>query len=163
MSKFDLIYEKALLSLKEQEGRPTSTFYDNILNMVNVLSKHDYLNTKTEQEIKSKAADVFNQEDSVKIIDLTAKPGLPAIRLDLSQEDEDAESFSVSVIDVEDPTKQKEFKTNTHLETIFDDVLSEIKMRSIQGAKPEAAVDELPPTEGAEAQPGAGQSALPAV
>ena len=163
MSKFDLIYEKALLSLREQEVRSTSTFYDNILKMVDVLSKHDYVTARTEEEIKSKAADVFKQEDNVKIIDLTSKPGLPAIRLSLSQENEDTDSFCVSVIDVEDPTNQSEFKTNTHLETIFDDVLSEIKMKSIKGAKPEAAVDKLPPTEGAEAQPGAQESELPTV
>ena len=54
----------------------------------------------------------------------------------------------------------EEFK-NSMLETIFNDVLEYIKTTSLQGIQPEAAVDELPPAEGANAQPGAEQSALP--
>ena len=64
------------------------------------------------------------------------------------------------VIDLQDPAKQKTFE-NSMLETIFDEVVDYIKMTALQGAQPEAAVDQLPPSEGANAQPGGETSALP--
>lgn len=157
MSKFDLIFEKALASLHEREYID-SEFVDNIRLLVKVLKDNDYLDqSKREEDI---VREVMNQQDRVKELRLdTQDKSLPAMKLKLKQES-DSESFSVTVIDLQDPSKQKEF-TNSMLETIFDDVIMYIKTVSLEGAKPEAAVDQLPPAEGGNAQPGGGETALP--
>ena len=50
------------------------------------------------------------------------------------------------------------------LETIFDDVIEYVKQLTIQGLNTaNQAVSEMPPAEGANAQPGSGESALPGV
>lgn len=159
MSKFDLIYEKALLSLSEREY-VNSTFVDNVRLLVKSLKDNDYINPSKDVE---KVVDyIMSQPTNVKEVSLdTQEQSLPPMKLRLKQES-DSESFSITVIDLKDPAKQKEF-TNSMLETIFDDVLTYIKTTALEGAQPEAAVDQLPPTEGAEAQPGAGESALPTV
>ena len=157
MSKFDLIFEKALASLNEREY-VDSEFIDNVRLLIKVLKDNDYLDqSRREEEI---VGEVMRQQDHVKELRLdTQDKSLPAMKLKLKQES-DSESFSVTVIDLQDPTKQKEF-ANSMLETIFDDVIMYIKTVSLEGAKPEAAVDELPPAEGGNAQPGGGESALP--
>ena len=157
MSKFDLIFEKALASLYEREY-VDSEFIDNVRLLIKVLKDNDYLDqTRREEEI---VREVMRQQNHVKELRLdTQDKSLPAMKLKLKQES-DSESFSVTVIDLQDPTKQKEF-ANSMLETIFDDVIMYIKTTSLEGAKPEAAVDELPPSEGGNAQPGGGESALP--
>lgn len=157
MSKFDLIFEKALASLNEREY-VDSEFIDNVRLLIKVLKDNDYLDqSRREEEI---VREVMRQQNHVKELRLdTQDKSLPAMKLKLKQES-DSESFSVTVIDLQDPTKQKEF-ANSMLETIFDDVIMYIKTTSLEGAKPEAAVDELPPSEGGNAQPGGGESALP--
>lgn len=157
MSKFDLIFEKALAALHEREYID-SEFVDNVRLLVKVLKDNDYLDqSKREEDI---IREVMNQQDHVKELRLdTQDKSLPAMKLKLKQES-DSESFSVTVIDLQDPTKQKEF-ANSMLETIFDDVIMYIKTTSLEGAKPEAAVEELPPAEGGNAQPGGETSALP--
>jgi hypothetical protein len=159
MSKFDLIYEKALLSLSEREY-VNSTFVDNVRLLVKSLKDNDYINPS--KDVENVVDYIMNQPNNVKEVSLdTQEQSLPPMKLRLKQES-DSESFSITVIDLKDPAKQKEF-TNSMLETIFDDVLTYIKTTALEGAQPEAAVDQLPPTEGAEAQPGAGESELPAV
>ena len=159
MSKFDLIYEKALLSLSEREY-VNSTFVDNVRLLVKSLKDNDYINPS--KDVEKVVEYIMNQPNNVKEVSLdTQEQSLPPMKLRLKQES-DSESFSITVIDLKNPAKQKEF-TNSMLETIFDDVLTYIKTTALEGAQPEAAVDELPPTEGAEAQPGAGESELPAV
>jgi hypothetical protein len=157
MSKFDLIFEKALASLQEREFI-NSEFVDNVRLLIKVLRDNDYLDpSKREEDI---VGEVMKQQNQVKELRLdTQDRSLPAMKLKLKQES-DSESFSVTVIDLQDPTKQKEF-ANSMLETIFDDVIMYIKTTTLQGAKPEAAVDQLPPSEGANAQPGGETSALP--
>ena len=157
MKKFDLIFERAMANLNEREYID-STFEDNIRLLVKALKDNDYVSSA--KDVETVVADTLKQPDNVKEIILdTQEQSLPPMKLQAKQ-DSDSESFSVTVINVEDPSKQKEF-TNSMLETIFDDVLTYIKTSSLEGLKPEAAVDELPPAEGAEAQPGAEQSALP--
>ena len=159
MSKFDLIYEKALLSLSEREY-VNSTFVDNVRLLVKSLKDNDYINPS--KDVEKVVEYIMNQPNNVKEVSLdTQEQSLPPMKLRLKQES-DSESFSITVIDLKNPAKQKEF-TNSMLETIFDDVLTYIKTTALEGAQPEAAVDKLPPTEGAEAQPGAGESELPAV
>ena len=157
MKKFDLVFEKALARLDEREYID-STFEDNIRLLVKALKDNDYVSSA--KDVEAVVKDTLKQPDNVKEIVLdTQEQSLPPMKLQAKQ-DSDSESFSVTVINVEDPSKQKEF-TNSMLETIFDDVLTYIKTSSLEGLKPEAAIDNLPPTEGAEAQPGAEQSALP--
>jgi hypothetical protein len=157
MKKFDLIFEKAFARLNEREYID-STFEDNVRLLVKALKDSDYISSS--KDVERTVEDTVNQSNNVKEITLdTQEQSLPPMKLQLKQ-DSDSESFSVTVINVKDPSKQKEF-TNSMLETIFDDVLTYIKTSSLEGLKPEAAVDQLPPTEGAEAQPGAEQSALP--
>jgi hypothetical protein len=157
MSKFDLVFEKALAFIGEKEY-VDSTFEDNIRLLVKVLKDNDYINPK--KDVEQVVQQVLTQSKNVKELNLdTQEQSLPAMKLQAKQES-DSESFSVTVINLENPAEQKEF-SNSMLETIFDDVITYIKTTAIQGAKPEAAVDELPPTEGGGAQPGAEASALP--
>lgn len=157
MSKFDLIFEKALAALHEREYID-SEFSDNVRLLIKVLKDNDYLDQSRREEDIIK--EVMNQTDHVKELRLdTQDKSLPAIKLKMKQ-DSDSESFSVTVIDLQDPSKQKEF-ANSMLETIFDDVIMYIKTATLEGAKPEAAIEELPPTEGAAAQPGSAGTALP--
>jgi hypothetical protein len=156
-NKFDLVFEKAIALINEQEYI-NSTFEDNLRSLIKVLKDNDLLssNKDVEQYVKG----ILAQPKNVKEIVLdTQEQSLPAMKLHAKQES-DSESFSVTVIDLENPDKQKEF-TNSMLETIFDDVVEYVKVTAMQGLSPDKAVDEMPPTEGAEAQPGAGESELP--
>ncbi len=160
MSKFDLIFENAMLSLREQQEYINSTFADNARLLIKALKDNDYISSSKDVEMVVK--NVMNQPNNVKEVVLdTQEKSIPPMKLRLKQES-DSESFSVTVIDLKDPSKQKEF-SNSMLETIFDDVLTYIKTATLQGLAPEAAVDQLPPAEGGEAQPGAEESALPNV
>lgn len=157
MSKFDLIFENAMRSLNEREY-VNSTFVDNIRLLVKALKDNDYINPTKDAE--AVVQEVMKQPNNVKELVLdTQEEAMPPFKLHLKQES-DSESFSVTAINTQKPDEQKEFK-NSMLETIFDDVIEYIKTSALQGLKPEAAVEELPPTEGAEAQPGAEESALP--
>jgi hypothetical protein len=157
MKKFDVIFEQVYASINEKQYI-NSTFVDNVRLLVKSLKDNDYINPSkdTEEVVRS----VMKQPTNVKELVLdTLEQSLPAMKLKLKQET-DSESFSVTVINLEHPAEQKEF-SNSMLETIFDDVLSYIKSTVLAGAKPEAAIDQLPPTEGAQAQAGAEKSALP--
>lgn len=157
-SKFDLVFEKAVnIFLKEQEYID-STFEDNLRSLVKILKDNDLLNKEkdTEQLIQ----DLLRQPKNVKEIVLdTQEQSLPATKLHAKQES-DSESFSVTVIDLENPDKQKQF-ANSMLETVFDDVVTHIKTSALQSLSPDNAVEELPSSEGGEIQPGASETALP--
>ena len=157
MKKFDLVYEQVSSVLNER-AYVQSTFGDNLKALIKVLTDNDLLAVDKQNENYFKT--VLSQPHNVKEITLdTKEQSLPAMKLKVKQ-DTDSESFSVIVINLEKPDQQKEF-SNSMLETIFDDVINYVKTTSLQGLAPEAAVDELPPTEGGDAQPGAEQSALP--
>lgn len=159
MKKFDLVFEKAMCKLNEREYID-STFEDNLRSLVKILKDNDYV-SKT-KDVETIVKEVASQPNNVKELTLdTQEQSLPAMKLKVKQES-DSESFSVTAINLEKPEEQKEF-TNSMLETIFDDVVEYIKTSAIKGLAPEAAVDQMPPAEGAEAQPGAEQSALPKV
>lgn len=159
MKKFDLIFEKAMCKLNEREY-VDATFEDNLRSLVKILKDNDYV-SKT-KDVETIVKQVVNQPNNVKELTLdTQEQSLPAMKLKVKQES-DSESFSVTVINLEKPEEQKEF-ANSMLETIFDDVVEYIKTSAMKGLAPEAAVNNMPPSEGAEAQPGAEQSALPKV
>lgn len=160
MSQFDTIYEKALFSLHEREY-VDSTFVDNVSLLVKALIENDLLPKGHNLEVA--VNEIMRQPKNVKEIVLdTKEQSLPPIKLQVKQSSSDSEDFSVTVINTQDPSQQKEF-TNSMLETVFEDVLQYIKTIALQGLKPEAAVDTLPPSEGANAQPGGQESALPGV
>jgi len=156
--KFDLIFEKSLAWIKEEVEYVNSTFEDNLRSLVKILKDNDFL--AQNKDVEAYVRDVMAQPKNVKEIVLdTQEQSLPAMKLHAKQET-DSESFSVSVIDLENPDKQKEF-SNSMLETIFDDVVDYIKTTAMQGLSPDNAVEEMPQAEGGEAQPGAEESALP--
>lgn len=160
-SLFDRLYEKYERKLKENTNYFTSTFEDNVLLLLKHLSDNDYL-SDDRKSIEEKAKDIMNQPKSTKeiILDPTDE-ALPPVKLHVKQDSDNSESFSVTVIDVKNPQEQKEFK-NTMLETIFEDVIDHIKQMTLQGLdSANQAVDQLPPAEGANAQPAGGQTALP--
>jgi hypothetical protein len=157
MSKFDLVYEKAISRINEREYIDT-TFQDNVSLMIKSLVENDYL--PKNKSIKDIVNQVLTQSNNVKELTLDpAEKSMPPIKLLMTQ-DTDSESFSVTVVDIKNPTEQKEFK-NSMLETIFDDVLTHIKTLSLANIAPESAVEELPKAMGANAQPEGGESKLP--
>jgi hypothetical protein len=165
MSKFDLIFEKAFSSLRERHYID-SAFVDNVRLLVKVLKDSDYLPADKNSDVI--VDEVMRQRENVKEIVLdTKEQSMPPVKLQVKQgasntsTPEDSENFSVTVIDLKDPSKQKEF-TNSMLETVFADTLAYIKTITLQGLSPDASVDKLPSAEGANAQPEGGESALPA-
>lgn len=158
MSKFDFIYDKLRTRLNEREYID-STFKDNVTLMLKSLIDNDYLpkNVSLQQAV----ADVLNQPKNVKEVTLNpAEKAIPPIKV-LMKQDTDSETFSVTVVDLKNPTEQKEF-TNSMLETIFEDVLTHIKTLSLKNIAPEKAVEELPKEENpANQQPGSQESELP--
>lgn len=165
MKKFDLIYEQYESFLREDQYKAykATTFSDNVSLLVRTLQDNDYLSP--EKNTKSFVSRVLNQPDKVKELVLDTQEGaIPPMKLLLKQPDPTSESFSVTVVDVNSPDKQKEFTfKNNMLETVFQDVVDYIKTASLERIKPEAAVDKLPVDDTAGAQPGAEQSALPGV
>lgn len=159
MSLFDNIYNKYNRLVKEETSYINSTFEDNINLLVKLLVDNDYL--KLEEPSTEFTKKIMVQPKHTKEITLdTEDQMLPPAKLLLKQ-DSDSESFSVTVVNVKEPKTQKEFK-NTMLETIFDDVLEYIKQMTLQQLDTtNQAVDQLPSEEGANAQPGSGESALP--
>lgn len=158
-TRFDNLFEKYSMMLSEREYID-STFEDNIRLLVKILRDNDYVSS--ERDLSDIIEDIMSQEKNVKVLTLdTNEEALPPIRLHLRQES-DSESFSVTVINVNDPEKQKEFK-NTMLETIFDEVVDYVKQTALQGLRSSNAVEQLPQEEGPMAQPGGGESELPAV
>ena len=167
MKKFDLVFEKALSWLNETNGTnyAASTFFDNVYALVKLLStkNNNYLakknvNAEDEQSVRSFAEQTIKQKSPQITLDTN-----PPIQIVPSQVP-DTEDFSVEIYNlskgVGDPEHSNKF-SNSDNKAIFDQVMSFIKTATIKQASPEAAVDQLPPTEGAEAQPGAEQSALP--
>lgn len=157
MSKFDLVFEKALFKLNEKEYF-ASTFEDNLRLLIKTLQSKDFLNKNV--NIEQYIQQLRKQPNNVKEILLdTQERSLPAMKLHASQE-ADSESFSVTVINLEKPDEQKTFK-NSMLETIFDDVVNYIQSVALKGLSPDNAVQELPPETQEAPQVGAEQSALP--
>lgn len=174
--KFDVIYENILWSLREQESEHSayigSNFSDDLSSLVKVLIDNGYV----KGNVESIVAQLMHQQNPIKELNLDMQDGaIPPLKLKItggekpadSQEDE---NFAVTVIPIEKPQEQKEFK-NTMLETIFADVLAFIKTQTLQKIAPEAAVETLPASTGAAAQPAGettpapteGESALPGV
>jgi hypothetical protein len=158
MSKFDLIYERTIRALREEREYVNSDFADNIRLLVKALKDNDFINP--DRNVEAVVQKVLSQPHNVKELPLdTQENSMPPVKVKITPESE-SEGFSVQVIDLNNPEKPKTF-SDSMMETIFKDVISAIKAIVLQGIQPEAAVDELPPAEGGNAQPGAEGSALP--
>lgn len=158
MSKFDLVFERALASINEGMEYVNSTFVDNVRLLVKALRDNDYINPTKDVEMVVKH--IMEQPKHVKELPLdTQENSMPPIKIQMRQE-ANSESFSVTVVPLKEPAKQKEF-SNSMLETIFEEVINYIKTITLQGIQPEAAVEQLPQDQGGNVQPGAEGSALP--
>lgn len=157
MSEFDLVFERLLDNISEKRYI-NSQFVDNLRLLIKALAESDFLNKNisVEQTIQS----TLQQPNNVKTIVLnTEEQSMPPIKLLVKQE-VGTEAFSVTVVNVKEPSKQKEFK-NSMLETIFEDVIDYIKSITLQQISPDSAVEQLPKTEGPAQQSGNTDSALP--
>jgi hypothetical protein len=166
MKKFDLVFEKLSRMIKEQEDYIENTFADNIRLMVSKLKDSGYLPDGT--QVDGYTQKIMKQPSEVKAVVLDTQDGsIPRIKVLMkqigNQEEPDTEDFSVTIVPIDDPSKQKEF-SNTMLETVFDDAANYIKQLALKGLAPESAVEELPQEENpANQQQGAEASALPGV
>jgi hypothetical protein len=150
MSKFDLVFERACAWLNEN-SQPT-TIADNILALVSVLSDRELLDKN-----KSPEQYIEKAKKTGEIILGEADPAIPTVMLKVRQTEED---FSVDVVDLTNPQQPKTFG-NDMLETIFKKVADEVRAITLKNVSVDSAVEQLPQEDGAQAQPGAEQSALP--
>jgi hypothetical protein len=168
MKKFDLIFEKALNWLNEENAGSysNSTLFDSIY----VLSK--LLSSKNNNYLINKKVNADDNQSVMRFAQEISKQKTPTITLDtnppisiIPSQVPDTEDFTVEIIDaskkMSDPARSKKI-VNSHNEAIFDEVMDFIKTATMKEASPEAAITELPQEENpAQAQPGAEQSALP--
>jgi len=164
MSKFDLIFEKTMRSLREQEQRPNQDLELNIRTLVLKLQDPTNKYIGRDRTAEDITKDIIKNDN---ILDIGADElsYLPKIRLHFSQST-DVDDFNVvaAVLATTNNAiteKQKKFTGAESPESICDNVvayLDKVKMESTSGA---AAVKSLPGEEGG-AQPGnTGETALP--
>lgn len=160
MSKFDEIYENFVWSLREKDNTPLDpSFKSNVLGLVNALINKKYIQKTNEQQPDPNQIEVIVahalETGKINLDGLGGlvpglrlhNPSLPPIILNIDKE----HGFSVTIVNGDDPknTLPKTF-TGENIESIYADVIAAIK--TIQYS-PEAAVETLPPSTGANAQP----------
>lgn len=161
MKKFDLIFEKAMMSLREQEY-VDSTFEDNVRELAKALVTFLPQKETEQKTIEHSVNQVMHHDKGIK--ELFLGPQVKKqIKLHVSQQG-DSGTFQVEMVGEDVPEnaegkKIKTFSNDQHAENIFEDVARELKLMSM--ASPEDAVEEMPSEEGTAAQPGAEESALP--
>jgi hypothetical protein len=148
---FDTIFENALISLKEK-NYVESSFEDNVSALLSVLSDQELLD-------KNKSVEYFLQKAKAtkEIVIGLEDDAIPTIKLKLHQNDS---NFGVDVINLNKPNEPITID-NDMLETIFDRVVDEVRRQTLENVAPESAITKLPQENGAQAQPGAEQTALP--
>ena len=171
MKKFDILFEKYWSHINEIHYID-STFEDNIRLLLRTLRDNDlinfaeFLNKDDKQDdlsqLRACVKKILQQDGQIKEISLSSEDqNIPPIKLKVSQK-LGSETFSVTVIQLNKPATEQKHFVNSMLESIFDELIGYLKSIIIQGAKPESALDQLPPSEGPNAQPGASpESALP--
>lgn len=155
MSKFDLVYEGILFSLNEEIKYNDSILIDYVGLLVSALKNQEYIDDSVEKTIKR----IMNQDGGVKILGL-AKEGVPPLKLEMSSPEKD--KFMVRIINATDNEDQKTFMSDLSKNCI-EDVMAYIKEKQLEMLGAENKVEELPPAQGGEAQPGLAGSALPEV
>ena len=153
MSKFDDVFEKIWSSLNEEKRYIESVLEDYVRMLMSALKSQEYFADPLEDEIER----VMSQKGGVKIFGV-AKEGLPPLKIEMSSPEKD--KFSVTVVNVVDEEDQKTFESDLSTNCI-QDVMAYIKQKRVEGLGSQKAVEEMPPSQGGEAQPGAGGSALP--
>lgn len=163
MNKFDAVFEEALFLLREEKTKSyiTSTFKNNIGLLIKTLASNDLIKVRSPKEIESLVNSTYGQPNNVKEVFLTpSDPSIPPVKIEISQEDADSESFLMSVVDVSDPTNRRVFP-NTHFETAFKDVLDYIMFTAREEQSPEAKVKKLPVDAESSSSERPDESALP--
>jgi hypothetical protein len=155
MSKFDAVFEKIWISLNEETKYVESILEDYVRLLMSALKSQEYFDDSLEDEIKR----VMSQKGGVKIFGI-AKEGLPPLKIEMSSPGKD--KFNVTVINAMDEEDQKSFESDLSTNCI-QDVMAYIKQKRIEGLGSNNAVEEMPPSQGGEAQLGAGGSALPGI
>jgi hypothetical protein len=173
MSKFDSIFEQAMVYLSEQEKIATAkntSIYPHVLRLVSVLSgpTRKFLvipksGNKADNNEKI-AADICNSDDLT--FDVGTRFNNQAavtITIAAPESDETTDEFVVKVSPV-DKTKLKNVKeetigTNAPAEEVPEQVADYIEKVQMAATAPDMAVQETPPI----TQPGAEGSALPGV
>jgi len=170
-SKFDTIYENLLWSLREDVPLDPD-FKSNVLGLVNALINKKYIQQENGQDPDSKQIETIVahavEDRKINLDGLGAlspklqqhNPSLPPIILNIGKDN----GFSVTLIDTSKPKgdsqREKTF-TGENIESIYTDVTTTLQSISVQQEAPEAAVQQLPPATGANAQP-AGETTPPA-
>jgi hypothetical protein len=155
MSKFDSVYEKILFSLDEEIQYKDSVLVDYVGLLLTALKSQEYFDEPLDKTIKR----VMAQEGAVKVFGLT-KEGLPPLKLEMSSPQKD--KFIVTVVDATNEEDQKTFESDLSTNCI-QDVMAYVKEKQLATLGAENNVEQIPPAQGGEAQPGAAGSALPGV
>jgi hypothetical protein len=166
MKKFDVLFE-TFQNYVNEASTLTTDFEQNVKLLVQMLIDKGFLVPNEEKNEKTAEDMVKNlmrdQKDSKvkKIILANPEQDIPPFNINLSYED-NTDTVTATVIDPNNPAERKTFTNSRLTDNIFSEVVSYIETKVTQNLGPaEQAVNELPPAEGAGAQPGAGQSALP--
>lgn len=154
MSKFDRVYEDLLFNLNEEVKYVDSVLVDYVRLLITALKHEEYLDGDINKTINR----VMKQEGGVKTLAI-GKEGVPPLEIKMSSPKKD--KFKVEVIDALDETDRKVFESDLSTNCI-EDVLAHIQSKKLKELGAEEAVEEVPPSTGGEAQPGAQTgSALP--
>jgi len=167
-SKFDLIYEDILWSLRENVLPTDNDFESDVKTLVHLLSDADLIqpNYNLDTIVAHAVHDKKINLDDYNDIGIENK--LPPIVITLKGENK---VDSITVKNLKEPnTPAKDFGTQVE-DSLFPSVVDYIKTLALQSASPEAAVETLPASTGANAQPAGettpapaeGESALPGV
>jgi C-terminal processing protease CtpA/Prc len=164
MSKFDLIYEKALLSLKEQDHQPDGILFKNKVTELAKAIKAFLPQKSNDQETIQTAVDralTKTNDEHVMYLDKSVPKN---VVIKVSQPT-GGDSFEVTLegsgVPQQPDKSHKIVIGDTQWdESIYEEVLD--KLQFVIGAAT-SAVNQPPPSEGAGAQPGADASALPGV
>ena len=147
-TKFDLIYENVLFSLRENNQTGVMTFEDNLRGLLKALQDKQYLTSgndvieKLITNSKQADPDKFNTAEFILRTDDSSIPSIKIKASQISTSLNDPGNFSVTVFN-KNTGDSKEFQ-NTVGETLVTDVLDYVRTTAIAAAAPEAAVEELP-------------------
>lgn len=161
-NKFDLVYEKALNLIKEEAGETSDLEY-NIKTLV--LKLQDPINGYIGRDATADAVvkRVLANRNTLDV-GSDGKNFLPKIRLQFSQTP-GVEDFNVEARVLANNSgiteKSKKWAGNESPESICDGVVAYLDKVSLEAAGSDSAVKTMAPEKGANAQPGAEQSALP--
>ena len=167
MKKFDLVYEQAMIYLREQVTTidKYSDLANNILKLVGVLQQREYIDDeRTPEEIRD---DVIQKSPLTLVIGTDKKAYLPETELTFVESDNiDEFLVKAQIIDkkkFENIPTDKTFGELKLPSEVIPDILDYLELVKKESVANTQAVDEMPAEEGGNAQQGGGESALPGV